>query len=59
MNQEKKIKLAAIQMVSGLNVDENLSLMTNLVKKSADSGAKLILLPEYFSFMGKNDFDKS
>ncbi len=58
MNQEKKIKLAAIQMVSGLNVDENLSLMTNLVKKSADSGAKLILLPEYFSFMGKNDFDK-
>ena len=58
MNLSQKTKVAAIQMVSGMNVDENLSVMSRLVERSAGSGAELILLPEYFSFMGKNDFDK-
>ncbi|OUV03529.1 MAG: hypothetical protein CBC42_03495 [Betaproteobacteria bacterium TMED82] len=52
------IKVAAIQMVSSENIEKNLSVVKNLVKKAAQKGARVILLPEYFAFMGEDDNKK-
>ena len=43
---------AAIQMVSANNVDSNLEQVKALIKVAAAKGAKFILLPENFAFMG-------
>ena len=44
-------KVAAIQMVSGLNTMKNLSEMKQLVAEAKQDGAELILLPEFFSLI--------
>ena len=53
-----KIKVAAVQMVSGPEVDRNLEVADGLLAQAAKQGAKLALLPEYFCLMSGNDRDK-
>jgi len=52
------MKVAAIQMVSGISLDANLSAARALLMQAARSGAELAVLPEYFCFMGQQDADK-
>lgn len=49
---------AAIQMVSGFDLAENLATADRLVGEAAAAGAKLVVLPEYFCFLGSRDTDK-
>lgn len=53
-----KMKVAAIQMVSGVSLDHNLSQARALLDQAAVAGAELAVLPEYFCFMGSSDRDK-
>lgn len=50
--------VAAVQMISGANVAENLSEAKNLILEAADQGAELIVLPENFALMGVHETDK-
>jgi deaminated glutathione amidase len=52
------MKVAAIQMVSCLQVDTNLHSADALVKEAASQGAELVVLPEYFCLLGQRDTDK-
>jgi deaminated glutathione amidase len=52
------MQVAAIQMVSGVQVDANLRAADALIKKAAEQGAELIALPEYFCLLGHKDTDK-
>jgi predicted amidohydrolase len=52
------MKVAAIQMVSGMNLEANLDEAQRLLQQAAASGAELAVLPEYFCFMGQRDEDK-
>lgn len=52
------MKVAAIQMVSGISLDVNLSEALRLLRQAAAAGAELAVLPEYFCFMGMKDEDK-
>lgn len=54
----KDIKVAVVQMVSGTNVAENVEKMSALVKQAADTGARWVVLPEYWPLMGQDDRDK-
>ena len=51
-------KIAAIQMSSSDNVDENLSQAEQLISKASSQGALLVVLPEIFAIMGKTPTDK-
>lgn len=51
-------KVAAVQMVSGPSVPDNLNEARRLIKTAVDHGADLVVLPEYFPIMGLNDADK-
>ena len=52
------MKIAAVQMVSTPSVEKNLETARRLVGRAAADGAALVVLPEYFCFMGKADRDK-
>ncbi len=52
------MKVAAIQMVSGISLDHNLAQAHELLDQARLAGAELAVLPEYFCFMGHNDRDK-
>jgi nitrilase len=52
-----KHKIAAIQMASGPNTSANLLEAERLVAEATDRGARLVVLPENFAFMGKRDQD--
>jgi len=52
------MKIAAVQMVSTPSVETNLAAARRLVGNAAADGAKLVVLPEYFCFMGRSDRDK-
>ncbi|MGZ9712644.1 carbon-nitrogen hydrolase family protein [Glaciimonas sp. GNP009] len=59
MNQATSpFKIAAIQMVSTPQVEENFSTARKLVAEAAQQGAQLVLLPEYWPIMGWQDSDK-
>ena len=53
-----KTTVAAVQMVSSPNVDENLETARRLLAEAAGKGAKLVTLPEYWPIMGMSDSDK-
>jgi nitrilase len=52
------MKVAAIQMVSGVSVEANLAAARTLLQEAAQAGAELAVLPEYFCLMGRQDSDK-
>jgi nitrilase len=52
------MKIAAIQMVSGTDLQANLATARRLIAQAAGEGARLVALPEYFCFMGRADTDK-
>ncbi len=52
------MKIAAIQMVSGPDVQANLVSAAQLLAQAAGQGAELAVLPEYFCIMGLQDTDK-
>lgn len=49
---------AAVQMCSGADLGTNLDTAAVLVADAAGQGAELIVLPEYFPFMGMKERDK-
>lgn len=51
-------KIAAIQMCSSHNIQENLQTAANLITQAASAGAKLVVLPEMFAIMGIVASDK-
>jgi len=53
-----KHRIAAVQMVSGPTVPENLAVAGDLIAQAAARGARLIVLPEYFAILGLRDEDK-
>ena len=52
------MKVAALQMVSTPDVDQNLATARRLIAQAAQTGAELVALPEYFCLMGLRDSDK-
>lgn len=52
------MKTAAIQMVSGTRLDDNLAAAARLLAEAAAQGCELAVLPEFFCFMGRVDTDK-
>jgi nitrilase len=58
MTARAPFKVAAVQMVSTPKVEENLAAAGRLIAQSAEQGAKLVALPEYFCILGMRDRDK-
>lgn len=58
MQGDKSFPVAAIQMVSGIDSEANLTKAGELIGRAAEQGARLVVLPEYFCFMGRRDPDK-
>jgi len=54
----KDLKIGAVQMATGPNVSANLFEAERLVREAVESGARLVVLPENFAFMGKSDQDQ-
>lgn len=54
----RRFKVAAVQMVSGTEVDANLREAGALIAEAAAGGAALVVLPEYFAIVGASDRDK-
>ena len=52
------MKIAALQMVSGMRQADNLAQARRLLEDAAAQGAALAVLPEYFSVLGARDTDK-
>jgi nitrilase len=52
-----KPRVAALQMATGPNVNANLLEVERLLRDAAESGAGLVVLPENFAFMGRQDRD--
>lgn len=52
------VRVAAVQMVSTPDVQENLETAARLITQAAHGGASLVALPEYFCFMGRADREK-
>ncbi len=58
MVEQTKLQVAAIQMISGPKVEENLLRAEELVIKAGNENAKLVILPEFFIKITNPD-DKS
>lgn len=52
------IRVAAIQMVSGDDVQVNLGAAAEAIANAKAQGAQLVVLPEYFCLMGQREQDK-
>ena len=52
------MKVAALQMVSGLTLDGNLRAARALMEQAALVGCEVAVLPEYFCLLGRKDTDK-
>jgi predicted amidohydrolase len=57
MNKQN-CRIAALQMVSGPLVDDNLAVAGRLVEEAVTQGAQLLVLPEYFPIIGAADADR-
>lgn len=59
MNEKQQFfQVSAVQMVSGLSVQTNLEQAARWIAQAAASGAQLVVLPEYFCFLGRHAGDK-
>ncbi|HEY6095957.1 MAG TPA: carbon-nitrogen hydrolase family protein [Gallionellaceae bacterium] len=56
--QANAFKVAAVQMASGPNVAGNLNEAGRLIEKAVAQGARLVVLPEFFTIMGVGDADR-
>ena len=56
--QAGSIRIAAVQMASGPNVEANLNEAARLIEMAAAQGARLVALPEYFPILGLHESDK-
>lgn len=54
----RPFKVAAVQMVSTPDPAGNQQTAARLVREAAESGAKLVVLPEYWAILGRNETDK-
>ena len=52
------MKVAAIQMVSSADLQQNLQQARTLLEEAARTGTELAVLPEYFCLIGHSDADK-
>ena len=50
--------VAAVQMISGPDVAQNIDSARRLIGQAVDGGAQLVTLPEYWPIMGQHDSDK-
>ena len=55
---KQNCRMAAIQMVSGPRVADNLAVAGHLVADAVVQGAQLVVLPEYFPIIGAADADR-
>jgi deaminated glutathione amidase len=53
-----ELRVAAIQMCSTEDLSANLAVCRDLTAKASADGAKLVVLPECFSFLGRREGDK-
>lgn len=58
MSKEEVMQVAAIQMTSGRDVARNLAVAGDLIADAAARGARLVVLPENFSFLGADDAER-
>ncbi|NLY26715.1 MAG: carbon-nitrogen hydrolase family protein [Alcaligenaceae bacterium] len=58
VNAGTDCSVAAIQMVSVPDLATNLAQASDLITQAAAAGAKMLVLPEYFCFLGHKDTDK-
>jgi nitrilase len=54
----KSIKVAAAQLCSGDDVMRNLEVVGELLGEAVREDCRLVVLPENFAFVGRNDIDK-
>jgi deaminated glutathione amidase len=52
------VRAAVVQMCSGPERDANLAAARPLLETAASSGARLVVLPENFSFLGRSEADR-
>ncbi|AWI77978.1 acyltransferase [Parazoarcus communis] len=52
------VRIAAIQTVSGPDVEANLAAVESLIARAAADGARLVALPEYFPLMSTDEMAK-
>jgi predicted amidohydrolase len=52
------LQIAAVQMVSAASLQPNLEAAARLVHQAAESGAQMVVLPEFFCLLGRKDSDK-
>ncbi len=52
MTSLSKARVAALQMISGSDVAQNLASAARLIAQAADAGAQLLVLPEAFALFG-------
>jgi deaminated glutathione amidase len=57
-SQNRRMKIAAVQMVSTPEWARNRDAAARLVARAAGAGARLVALPEYFCLLGRRDSDK-
>ena len=57
MNKEN-CRIAALQMVSGPRVADNLLIAGQLIETAVAQGAQMVALPEYFPIIGAADADR-
>ena len=55
---KQNCRMAAIQMVSGPRVADNLETAGRLIAEAVDQGAQMVALPEYFPIIGAADADR-
>ncbi len=58
MSARRKLRVAAVQMLSGGDVAANLAQAEPLIAQAAGDGAELVVLPEYFGILGARAGDK-
>jgi nitrilase len=58
-SRKTPFKVAALQMVSGEDLEANLATAAQLIEQAVNEGAELIVLPESFSLYGSVDYGKA